>query len=223
MNYGRLTVIGNAPDVGDRPALRCQCECGNSVDVQRKKLLSGHTQSCGCLQKQRSRENLKMGHDINRTHGASHTKEWQAWVGMRSRVNYDHPVSGKYYRDKGISVAPEWENDFPAFLAHIGPAPKGKYSVDRIEGDQGYVPGNVRWATDRIQNRNKSDNVVISWQGQDRLLIEVIEELGLPYQTISYRIQRAGWPVDRALTQPIARTGRWNRDAALTACNPPKG
>jgi hypothetical protein len=207
--FGRLTVLGVSAHVGGRPGLLCRCECGAEVPVQRKKLVSGHTQSCGCLQKQRARENVKIGHKLSTTHKLTGTKEFEAWMSMKARVTYDNPVSGKHYRKKGIKISPEWLNDFPTFLAHIGHAPSAAHTVDRIDSNGHYEPGNVRWSTYTEQNRNKADNIIISWRGQERLLIEVVEELGLPYQTIHYRIQRAGWTVNRALTEPIHQTGRW--------------
>jgi hypothetical protein len=127
-------------------------------------------------------------------------------MGLRSRVKYKYGNRcDKYYSDKGITVAAEWMDDFAAFLTHIGPAPSEHHSVDRIRGGEGYVPGNVRWATIVEQNRNKSDNIVVSWNGADRLLVELAEEYGLPYQTLNWRYQRAGWPIERALTTPIKR------------------
>jgi hypothetical protein len=205
VKYGRLTVLGVAPHVGERPALLCQCDCGVFLSVQRKRLQSGHTQSCGCLQRQRAKENVKLGHDLNRTHAASDTKEHRAWTAMRSRVTYANPNSKQYYVDKGITVHPSWMTDFPAFLAHIGPAPSDDHSVDRIDSNGNYEPGNVKWSTSIEQNRNKSDNVIVSWRGADRLLVELAEEYSIPYQTLHYRIQRAKWPVERSLLTPVKR------------------
>jgi hypothetical protein len=201
MKYGRLTVISTTERLNGKPAYLCLCDCGKYSTAFATNIRSGNTKSCGCLGRQRGQENLALGQAP--THGMTNTKEWRAWMGMKVRTGYDHPKSRKYYLEQGIKVCPEWEHDFLAFYNHIGPAPKGRHSVDRVDSNGHYEPGNVRWATDRQQNRNKSDNVKIVWRGQERLLIEVVQELGLPYQTISHRIQRAGWPVDKAITQPV--------------------
>lgn len=204
MTYGRLTVLDlPTGHVGGRPALLCRCECGTEVAVQRKRLFSGHTQSCGCLQKQRSAENLERKQIEARTHGLTRSKEWKAWMSMKSRVGHHHPKAEQYYRCKGVTIAPEWQNDFEAFLAYVGNAPSSEHSIDRIRGDGNYEPGNVKWSTVVEQNRNKSDNVWVDVDGEPRLLVELASERGIPYQTLNWRLQRAKWPVERALSEPV--------------------
>lgn len=201
LQYSRLTVIGPALRIGGRTAVLCRCECGKETAVQRKRLTSGHTKSCGCLQRQRGLENVKIGQ--RGTHGLSRTKEHQAWIGMKSRVKYETMKSSERYRGRGIAVFPEWERDFEAFLRHIGPAPSGAHSVDRIDNDGDYVPGNVRWATSVEQNRNKSDNVIVTVGGREMTLVEAVETAAVSYATAWHRIQRAGWSIERALNTPV--------------------
>jgi hypothetical protein len=203
--FGRLTVLSVGEHQDNRPACFCRCECGKHVVVQRKKLVAGHTQSCGCLQRQRQKENSQKMITSKTTHGLSRTKEWRAWMGIKIRTKYVNPRNHERYLGRGIRMAPEWQDDFEAFLAHIGPAPSDSHSVDRIDNDGHYEPGNVKWSTTSQQGRNKSDNIKIVWNGVERLLIEVTQELGLPYQTIWYRIKRAGWTAEQAITQSIRR------------------
>jgi hypothetical protein len=141
---------------------------------------------------------------------------------MKSRVDHQNLKSGKYYREKRVSVALEWREDFKAFLAHIGPAPSSDHSVDRIRSDGDYEPGNVRWATLSEQNRNKSDNIWVTVDDKPRLLIELSEETGIPYKTLYWRICRAKWPVNRALSEPINARARFaaNYKMALAAIRP---
>lgn len=199
--YGRLTVIGRA----QCGLLHCSCECGGTKTVRLKALVAGHTKSCGCLQRQRSRENIAAGHAASRTHGLSRTFEWNAWMRMRSRTRNSTTKNSERYIGRGISVHPEWDESFEAFLRDVGPAPSRKHSIDRIDNDGHYVPGNVRWATSRTQNRNKSDNVIVEFHGHRMTLVEAVEGLDISYTTAWHRIQRAGWSVERALTQPVRR------------------
>lgn len=198
--YGRLVVLGSAPHVGDRPAFLCRCDCGQEVAVQRKKLRTGHTQSCGCLQRQRATENMGIGQQ--KTHGLTGSREYRAWSAMKARVSCVSAKSSARYVGR-IGVCLRWQDSFEDFLQDVGPAPEGIYSIDRIDNDGDYEPGNVHWATDTQQNRNKSDNVMVFWRGREMTLAEAAETSEVPYQTIWHRIQRAGWSADRALSAPV--------------------
>jgi len=150
-------------------------------------------------------ENVAKGHELSTTHGLARTHEWNAWMSMKRRVLYECASnrSSKYYIDKGIKIHPEWVDNFEDFLGHIGKAPSKEHTVGRIDGNKDYVPGNVRWETYEEQNRNKSDNVIVEWLGRQMTLVEACETSVVPYQTAWYRIQRAGWSAERALTQPV--------------------
>jgi hypothetical protein len=85
----------------------------------------------------------------------SNTPEYRAWCGAKSRCADKKGYASKYYRDRGITVCDEWKCDFHAFFKHIGPKPTPKHTLDRIDNDRGYEPGNVRWATMTAQARNR--------------------------------------------------------------------
>lgn len=138
-------------------------------------------------------------------HGMKGTKAWRAWMSMRHRVKNPTIRSADRYIARGIKVCPEWDGSFLAFLRDMGNPPGEEYSLDRIDNNGNYEPGNCRWATDQQQNRNKSDNVVIEWNGRKMLLLEACAAAGIPYKTAWYRIQRAKWPVEKAMTTPVAR------------------
>lgn len=75
-----------------------------------------------------------------------HLSEFNSWYAARSRCHRTEDRNWRNYGGRGIFMAPEWFMDFDAFLAYIGPKPSGT-SLERIDNDRGYVPGNVRWAT----------------------------------------------------------------------------
>jgi hypothetical protein len=93
-----------------------------------------------------------------RTHGMSGTKEHKAWHNMKSRCKGKKRLDYVYYGGRGIKVCKQWQNDFMAFYGHIGPAPSPDHSVDRIKNNEGYKPGNVRWATRSQQNKNRRNS-----------------------------------------------------------------
>jgi hypothetical protein len=107
------------------------------------------------------------------------------------------------YGGRGIAVCSDWHGSLGvrAFAAHMGPRPSRGHSVDRIDNDRGYEPGNVRWATAREQHSNRRDNVRVEHGGRALTLSEWSRESGLPRQLISMRI-RAGWVPALAVSTP---------------------
>lgn len=187
--FGRLTVVGEAPQKGSKRYWLCACECGGVAAPVNDKLRSGHTKSCGCLSAERRQENITK-------HGLCGLPEHEIWRGMRKRCEQINSTRYAYYGARGIKVCDEWRRDFLAFLAHVGPRPSPKHSIDRIDGSKGYEPGNVRWCVQSEQLRNYSRNVWVVYLGERMCLIDAARKAGISHSLVNGRRER-GWPEAR--------------------------
>lgn len=150
--FGRYVVLAFAGRGSrSKPRWLCRCDCGVEKIVGGSNL-GRKTRSCGCLYRER-RYTANLRHGDFR--GGRRTKEYRAWESMKRRCLSPKAQSYRWYGKRGIRVCDEWLHDFPAFLKHIGRAPSPKHSIDRIESDGNYEPGNVRWATATEQSRNR--------------------------------------------------------------------
>ena len=193
--FGMLTANRMFRD-GSIPRVECVCDCGSIKTVNGRDLRTGGIKSCGCLRSITFKKTFtKHGNYINRRG----TKEYTAWRGIILRCS--GLVSKQYYLDKGITIYPEWENDFSAFLSHIGPAPTKLHTVERIDNNLGYQPGNVRWATRQEQARNRGNGVYVTVDGAKMLLVEAAERYSISAKMVRDRL-KYGWSEDAALKTP---------------------
>lgn len=139
-----------------------------------------------------------------RTHGQHGTPTHLVWQGIKRRCNTEHAKPARYALE-GVTVCERWANSFESFLADMGERPSIKHSIDRIDIDRGYEPGNCRWATVMEQAANKRNNRWIEFNGERKHLAEWARCVGLGVSTLRHRLQ-SGWSVAKALTTPLART-----------------
>lgn len=149
----------------------CLCDCGNTC-TKTSAVLQRGVEFCS---------NRCALRKTNVTHGASSTRAYRAWVSAKSRCYLTTHKNYAEYGGRGIRMHEEWVNDFPAFHAHIGDPPTEKHTLDRIDFDGNYEPGNVRWATQHEQNRNRRNTLWVEIDGEKIPLIDAAERAGVNY------------------------------------------
>ena len=133
-------------------------------------------------------------------HGATRSKEYRAWVHIRERCENPNDKAFHNYGGRGLTVCEAWRASYGAFLGAVGRAPTPKHSLDRIDNDRGYEPGNVRWATTAQQSRNTRRTILVGGQS----LTDYCATHGLSYEAVQMRIRR-GHPLSLA-TSPLTGT-----------------
>lgn len=181
---------------GKKRYLVVQCDCGTVKSTSLLSLRNGKARSCGCNRNKAVAESL-------RRHGMAGSPTWNVWQGIRRRCA-DPANSGYHkYGGRGIRVCERWLNSFENFLADMGERPPGM-TIDRIDNNGHYEPGNCRWASPKDQARNRRSNRIIAFRGESRPLAYWVEQSGLPYSLVHTRL-RSGWPLEAALTTELHR------------------
>lgn len=198
--FTRLTVIKRAKNSKDNKAQwECLCICGNTIIVRAASLKSKFesTKSCGCLQRE-----YQKAFSGTKTHGMTNTDEYGSWEHIVQRCTNPNNDGFHNYGARGITICDEWRNDFMAFFNHIGPKPSKKHSIDRINNNSGYKPGNVRWATPIQQANNHRRNHRITISKLTLTVAEWARFVGINQATLWYRIL-AGWPKEKAIFSSV--------------------
>ncbi len=198
--FGRLTVTARASN-GKCGSVRwlCVCDCGNETTVFSVSLKNGGTRSCGCLQKD-------LASKAHTTHGMFRSPEYKSWASMKHRCSCKEGPHFENYVKRGITVCARWANDFAAFYSDMGPRPTLKHSIDRIDNDGNYEPGNCRWATINQQHNNRRDNKHLVFEGRRMTVTQWAKTIGINASTFEYRLSR-GWSLARAITTPVEVRG----------------
>jgi hypothetical protein len=188
--YGKLTLLEK---IG--MYYLCLCDCGKTKKIRVDHLIRGETVSCGCYGKKR----LKEAWESRITHGMSNTRIFKIWIGMLDRCKNDR--SGNYGK-RGIKVCDRWK-EFIKFYNDMGEPPDDNYSIDRINVDGNYEPGNCRWADRKTQGRNKRNSTLLTYNGETKTLAEWSEIKSIKPATLCYRLYNLGWSAEKALETKV--------------------
>lgn len=199
--FGRLKVIArDSSNATGQTFWICRCDCGNHKSIASYSLKRGKSKSCGCLQKELASKKFTI-HGHNRVGRKS--PEYDIWGSMIQRCTNPNNKHYPHYGGRGITVCDRWRDSFESFIADVGNRPSPKHSIDRIENDKGYEPGNVRWATKKQQCRNQRSNRVLCIDGVSKCVTEWAESSGIPATAIYQRLNR-GWNYSDAVFSPSA-------------------
>lgn len=191
--FGRLRILKQVGVIKYKTCtvivVECKCDCGNTSIVRKPKLINGHTQSCGCLQKETIR-------DLSKTHGLSKSSTYSSWASMINRCTNKNIEQFQNYGGKGVSVCKEWLN-FENFLSDMGVKPSKDHQIDRIDNNGNYEPSNCKWST-RIENcNNKSNNVKYNYKGEILSVTEISRRSGIVRSRISNWKNRSNYSQDK--------------------------
>jgi len=191
--FGKLIVLNESEKYKGQICWFCLCDCGKHIVVGANHLPNGHTQSCGCLGRERRLSST-------RTHGKSKTSEYWVWHAMRRRCNDSRISSYQNYGGRGIKVCERWNgpDSFPNFIKDMGQKPSPKHTLERRDNESDYTPENCYWATRVEQGRNSRRNLLITHWGETHCLSEWVEQLGLKYLRVWKRLNR-GWSFEEAI------------------------
>lgn len=171
--------------------LWCFCDCGGEGLVSHEKWkralgdeAEGH---CGCKRR------------LSRELPSIHSNEYKTWLAIKSRCKNPGDEKYKRYAGRGIRVHPDIDASFARFFQEVGPKPTKIHTIDRIDNEKGYAPGNMRWAYRSQQQLNRSNNRMLTAHGKTQSIVQWARELNVAQRTITGRLLR-GKTLDEALS-----------------------
>lgn len=203
--YGRLTVVSfiniSVNKQGqNHPVYSCLCDCGKRIEVKKVNLrrTTKPVRSCGCLHV----DTASVQGKANATHGLSKSRLYSTWRGIIDRCENRNSHFFHRYGGRGITVYPAWRNDFESFRIFVGERPSDAYSIDRIDNNGNYEPGNIRWA-DKITQANNRDVKIISLAGLSISLPAWCRYLGVEYKRVHHRMHVLKWSFEKSISTPF--------------------
>lgn len=194
--FGRLVVTSRNGTQDGAATWNCVCDCGNTSIAMGYRLRQGHTTSCGCARVDACRDTGR-----KKKHGLFGSDIYSIFYSAKERCQNKNSISYKRYGGRGIQFKFDSIEDF---ANELGPRPSKHHTVDRIDNDGHYAPGNIRWATPLEQNANQSKTVYATIDGVTKPASWWRRELGLSKSCYDGRI-RQGYSPEDALLKPVQK------------------
>lgn len=196
--YNRLTALHRG-----RPTYGWyRCICGTEKEILLGHVITGKTQSCGCLHRERTAAALRLRQT---THGMYGSPEYKSWRAMLDRCRNPNSYAFDDYMGRGITVCDRWSK-FENFYADMGSRPPG-LTLERVDNSKGYTPGNCEWVTRKQQTNNRRSNVNITYNGRTQTVSQWENEFEVRRGFFHERL-RAGWSPEKAFTTPSRKKSR---------------
>lgn len=193
---GSLTVISFDSLRKGRSYWKVQCDCGTIKTIRIDGMHDYST--CDKCKAEKQRQRML-------THGETKTKLYKTWRGIKARCYNKNSIDYQNYGGRGIKMFDGWIYNYEAFRDYVQKLPnyneKG-YTIDRINVNGDYIPGNIRWADSETQSNNRRDNHFLELNGEILTVKQWSNRLGIKYSTLMNRI-KMGWSDEDILTRPI--------------------
>lgn len=179
----------------------CVCACGTEREVVAQDLRSGRSKSCGCSR------NKSSGSEVtgrkNKTHGIGYeNKVYRTWRNAKNRCYNPNAEKFPRWGKLGVHMHQAWVDSFEEFYAYIGDAPSPRHTLDRIDPDGSYVPGNIRWATAKEQANNTRMHKKVEMFGETRSRFEWCKKLCVSARKVNKLLQE-GYSFEEAIDKLI--------------------
>lgn len=220
LRFSRLLVESRGPNTKHGTARwHCKCDCGESRLISARSLVAGKTRSCGCLQAESRMLGSSKGW-FKPTHGQcgypkkgrAPALEYTSWAAMKNRCNNPNAADYGLYGGRGIQVCDRWNSSFEDFAADMGPRPSRRHTIERIENDLGYFPGNCYWATPLEQANNRRGNLTFEVGGVTLTVAQLAKRAGLQPTVVYWRLRR-GNSIQEALRPTKSAIAETNTQA----------
>lgn len=205
-SHGKLTVLSFAGwNKWRQRTWLCQCLCGNTTTLRVDQLRK--TKSCGCLVSPKQ-ENASI-----------HRQEYPIWRGIIARCENPNVKGYPLYGGRGVKICAEWRGNFNKFLNDVGPRPSKIHSIERIDTNGDYEPGNCCWDVPLRQVNNRRNTRRVVYLGRTMPLTDAVREAGsvVHRETAWIRISRCGWSVEDAVQTPRLHESPLTKSRRLAA------
>lgn len=208
--FGKWTVLYRykANGTGRNTRWLCRCGCGIEQVVLGNQLRTGKSTCCPkCSWLKLSKARLVHGESGSRIDSSPRSVTYRRWMGMRGRSASNKTLEAMRYAKRDLKCCERWSS-YQLFHEDMGECPSEKHTIDRIDNNGHYSCGkcveckcngwkmNAKWSTQTEQQRNKSSNRMVEYNGSKMCVAEFAERIGMRYHRCA-RFVRLGWTTER--------------------------